>query len=144
LAILTYWAKTCGKKNTVLLVDSRTEVGLEINTENEVYVVLTVHLITVENLFHFTNLCTISYNSINLPLYVFRLINSHPQQRELFFDKCSQIMAYADDVVIMGRRLQDVKEVFTSLMEQANKMGLEINEKKDKIYDSITKALQRE
>jgi hypothetical protein len=41
-------------------------------------------------------------------------------------------MAYVDDVVIMGRRLQDVKEVFTSLIEQGNKMGLEINEKKTK------------
>jgi hypothetical protein len=30
-------------------------------------------------------------------------------------------MAYTDDVVIMGRRLQDV-EVFTSLVEQTNKM----------------------
>jgi hypothetical protein len=30
---------------------------------------------SVENVFHFTNLCTISYNSINLPLYVFRLVN---------------------------------------------------------------------
>jgi hypothetical protein len=47
---------------------------------------------------------------------------------------------YDDDVVIMGRRLQDVKEVFTSLVEQTSKMGLEINEKK--IYESITKTLQ--
>jgi hypothetical protein len=39
-------------------------------------------------------------------------------------------MAYADDVVIIGRRLQDLKEVFTSLVEQMNKMGLEIYEKK--------------
>ena len=49
------------------------------------------------------------------------------------FDKRSQIMAYADDVVIMGRRLQDVEEVFTSLVEQTNKIGLEINAKKKKI-----------
>ena len=48
------------------------------------------------------------------------------------FDRCSQIMAYADDVVIMGRRLQDVNEVFTSLVQQTNKMRLEINEKKTK------------
>jgi hypothetical protein len=41
----------------------------------------------------------------------------------------------------MGRRLQDVKEDFTSLDQQTQKMGLEINEKKT-IYDSITKALQ--
>jgi len=33
-------------------------------------------------------------------------------------------MAYADDMVIMGRRLKDV-EVFTSLVEQTNKMELE-------------------
>ena len=41
-------------------------------------------------------------------------------------DKYSQIMAYddADDVVLMGRRLQDIEEVFTSLVEQTNKMGL--------------------
>ena len=57
------------------------------------------------------------------------------------FEKCSQITAYADDVVIMGR-LQDDEEVFTSLVEQTNKVGLEIKEKKDKIYVSIMKALQ--
>ena len=33
------------------------------------------------------------------------------------FDKCSQIMAYADYVVVMGRRLQDV-EVFKSVMNK--------------------------
>ena len=38
-------------------------------------------------------------------------------------------MAYADDVIIMGRRWQDVKEVFTSLVEQTNKKGLEVNKK---------------
>jgi hypothetical protein len=40
-------------------------------------------------------------------------------------------MAYADDVVIMGRRLQDVK-VFKSLVRQTNTMVLEINEEKTK------------
>jgi sorting nexin-29 len=45
------------------------------------------------------------------------------------FEKCSQIMAYTDDVVIMGRKLQDVEEVFKSLVEQTNKMELEIKEK---------------
>jgi len=39
-------------------------------------------------------------------------------------------MAYADDVVIMERRLQDVEDVFVSSVEQTNKMGLEINEKR--------------
>jgi hypothetical protein len=41
-------------------------------------------------------------------------------------------MAYADDVVIMGRRLQDVEDVFMSPVEQTSKMGLEINKKRTK------------
>jgi len=52
---------------------------------------------------------------------------SKVETRGTIFDKCSQIMAYADDV-IMGRRIKDVEEVFTSLVEPTNKMGLEINE----------------
>jgi sorting nexin-29 len=63
------------------------------------------------------------------------------QTYRTIFDRCSQITAFSDDVVIMGRRLQNVKEVFTSLDQQTNKMGLEINENKT-IYDSSRKALQ--
>jgi len=37
-------------------------------------------------------------------------------------------MAYAD--MVMGRRLQDVKEVFRSMAEQRMIIGLEINEEK--------------
>ena len=48
------------------------------------------------------------------------------------FDKCSQIMAYADDVVIMGIRLQDAEEVFVSLVDKTDKMTLEIYDKKTK------------
>jgi hypothetical protein len=49
------------------------------------------------------------------------------------FDKCttcSQIMVYADDVAIIGRRLQGMKDVFTLLFQQTNKTRLEISEKK--------------
>jgi len=42
-------------------------------------------------------------------------------------------MAYADDVIVMGRKLQDVEEVFTSLVKQTNKMELEINEKRQNL-----------
>jgi len=52
---------------------------------------------------------------------------SKAETQGTIYDKCIQIMAYADDVVIMGRRMLDVEEVFTSLIEQTNKMGLEIN-----------------
>jgi sorting nexin-29 len=53
------------------------------------------------------------------------------ETRGTIFDKRSQITAYADNVIIMGRRLQDVK-VFTSLVRQTDKMGLEINGEKTK------------
>ena len=56
------------------------------------------------------------------------------------FDKCSQIMAYADDVVIMRRRSQDVTGVFTALVEQTYK-GIRNKWKKGKMCDSITKVL---
>jgi hypothetical protein len=39
-------------------------------------------------------------------------------------------MTYADDVVIMRRWLQGGEEIFTSLVEQTNKMRLDINKRK--------------
>jgi hypothetical protein len=39
-------------------------------------------------------------------------------------------MEYADDAVIMGRRLKYVKEVCISLVEWINKLGFEVNKKK--------------
>lgn len=51
------------------------------------------------------------------------------ENRGNIFDKCSQIMVYADDVVIVGRRLQNFERVFIPLVENTHKMGLEINEK---------------
>ena len=51
------------------------------------------------------------------------------------FDRCIHIMTCVDDAVVIGIRLQDVKEVFTSLVKKNNKIGLEINEKRQ-IYDS--------
>jgi hypothetical protein len=42
------------------------DLHLQEHSCDKLYVVLAVHLITVENVFYFTNLCTISYNSINL------------------------------------------------------------------------------
>jgi len=45
---------------------------------------------------------------------------SKVETRETIFDKRNQIMARADRVVIVRGRLQGVKEVFTSLVEQTN------------------------
>jgi len=52
-------------------------------------------------------------------------------------------MTHADDVIIMGRRLQDVEKVFTWLIEQTNKMGLGMNGRKTKFMIVSRKALQR-
>jgi sorting nexin-29 len=59
---------------------------------------------------------------------------SKVQKHGTIFDRYSLIIAYAYDVVIMGRRLQDVKEDLTSLDQQTSKMGLEINGKKDNLW----------
>ena len=56
--------------------------------------------------------------------WLFNIVLEIAIRTGIICDKCSQIMAYADDMVIMGRRLKDV-EVFTSLVEQTNKMELE-------------------
>jgi hypothetical protein len=48
-------------------------------------------------------------------------------------------MAYTDDIVIMGRRVQDVKEMFTALIEQMRKLGLEINEKKKTTFVTVSR-----
>jgi hypothetical protein len=40
-------------------------------------------------------------------------------------DKCSKFVALNDDDIITMGRLQDIEEVFTSLVKETNKMGLE-------------------
>jgi len=52
-------------------------------------------------------------------------------------------MTYADDVVIMGRRLQNFDGVFTSLVENKNKIRLEMNEKYTK-FAIISRKLDNE
>jgi hypothetical protein len=50
-------------------------------------------------------------------------------------DKCRLVMACSDDVVIVGRRLQDVKEVLHHWSNKQIRIDLH-KRKKDKIYDS--------
>jgi hypothetical protein len=44
-------------------------------------------------------------------------------------------MAYADDLVIVGRTIQAMKEAFMVLETLARKMGLEVNEEKTKFME---------
>jgi hypothetical protein len=50
-------------------------------------------------------------------------------------------MAYGDDI-IMGRRIQDVKETFTALTKLTSKLVLEINEKKIKFMTVSRRPFQ--
>jgi len=52
-------------------------------------------------------------------------------------------VTHADDVFIMGRRLQDVEEVFTWLVEQTNNKRLVMNGRKTKFVIEPRKTLQR-
>jgi hypothetical protein len=49
-------------------------------------------------------------------------------------------VACTDDLGNIGRKLQDVEEVFTSLVEETNKMGLEIKAKGTKFMIASRKS----
>jgi hypothetical protein len=56
---------------------------------------------------------------------------SKVETRGTVYDKCSPVMACA---YVTGIRLQEVGEVFSTLAEQPNKIGLEINEKRQILW----------
>jgi hypothetical protein len=43
-------------------------------------------------------------------------------------------MAYADDLRIVERIIQAIQETFMTLETSARKIGLRVNEEKDKVY----------
>ena len=49
------------------------------------------------------------------------------QTRGTMFFKSVQLLAYADDIDIMGRSENDVKKAFTALYHSAEEMGLMVN-----------------
>jgi hypothetical protein len=51
------------------------------------------------------------------------------------YTRMVQIMAYADDLVIVGRTIQAMKEAFMALETSARKMGLAVNEEKAKFME---------
>ncbi|XP_055388217.1 uncharacterized protein LOC129616611 [Condylostylus longicornis] len=56
--------------------------------------------------------------------------------------RSTQIGAYADDIIIMVKRLQDLKEIFTELEESCLNIGLTINENKTK-YLKVSRSNSR-
>ncbi|KAJ4452010.1 hypothetical protein ANN_03523 [Periplaneta americana] len=57
---------------------------------------------------------------------------SEVQTRRNMFYKSTQILAFADDIVIIDRSLKYVKEVFLSLEQAGKEIGLTVNERKTK------------
>lgn len=55
-----------------------------------------------------------------------------------------QLLAFADDIDIIGRTKQAVVEAFTSLENAASRMGLTINEDKTKYMISTNKTINRD
>jgi hypothetical protein len=70
-------------------------------------------------------------------------MEKHHEPKDPTFNKCSQIVTYADDIAIMGRRRQDVQETFTARIEQISKLGLEINEQKTKFMTVSRRPFQQ-
>lgn len=58
--------------------------------------------------------------------------DANVNSRGTILNKPVQIMAYADDIVILGRSLRNVTETFVALEKAAVNMGLHINEDKTK------------
>jgi hypothetical protein len=54
------------------------------------------------------------------------------ETRGTLFNKSVQILAYADDIVIIGDSLAVLKEIFISMEKAAKEMGLTVNENKTK------------
>jgi hypothetical protein len=51
------------------------------------------------------------------------------------YNKETQLLAYADDIDIVGRSQSAVRNAYLALEKEAAKVGLKINDEKDKIYD---------
>ena len=45
-------------------------------------------------------------------------------------------MAYADDIVLLGKNEIEIRQLFVEMESAARKLGLQINQEKNKIYDS--------
>jgi hypothetical protein len=57
--------------------------------------------------------------------------------------KSTQILAYADDVVIMSRSKNALKDTFSNIEKEARSRGLLVNENKNK-YMQVARALHND
>ena len=59
------------------------------------------------------------------------------------FCKSVQLLAYADDIDIIGRTKQDVTAAFSAIERESSKMGLAVNEGKTKYMLSTSRDARR-
>jgi len=57
---------------------------------------------------------------------------AHVVTNGTIFNRSVQLLAYADDIDIIGRSVASVRETFTALEREANRVGLIVNENKTK------------
>ena len=59
------------------------------------------------------------------------------------FQKSVQLLAYADDIDIIGRTKRDVTAAFGAIERESTKMGLAVNEGKTKFMFSTSRNVRR-
>jgi sorting nexin-29 len=64
-------------------------------------------------------------------------------QRGTIYFKSSQICAYADDIVIIGRNISTLKQIYLELEKEAERFGLVVNERKTKYMVMSTSSTKR-
>jgi hypothetical protein len=74
-------------------------------------------------------MCCVKIQNVVLEVIVLR---ANLQTSGTIYNKETQLLAYADDIDIVGRSQQAVRNAYLALETEAAKIGLKINEQKTK------------
>lgn len=66
------------------------------------------------------------------------VVRTANETRKMEVGEIEIILAYADDVVILGNFRNEVKQTMIKLLEVGKVIGLEVNQEKNKIYTYLT------
>lgn len=67
------------------------------------------------------------------------MVTSNIETSNIIYNKSSQILGYADDLDVIGRKTSDVTEIFLAIEKTANSVGLRVNGGKTKYMVSSRK-----
>jgi hypothetical protein len=62
--------------------------------------------------------------------WILRKLILPEDMKRIVFIACVQLLAYADDIALITRKLPDLKEFFNKLERTAKEVGLEVNQEK--------------